>query len=85
MVAANPADVFDLPRKGRIEAGADADLALYDLDAAREIRGADLHSNCEWTPFEGHTGVFPEWTMLRGEFVWDGDEFGAVAGENVRD
>lgn len=85
VVAANPADVFDLPRKGRIEAGADADLALYDLDAAREIRGADLHSNCEWTPFEGHTGVFPEWTMLRGEFVWDGDEFGAVAGENVRD
>ncbi|ELZ79355.1 dihydroorotase [Haloferax gibbonsii ATCC 33959] len=85
VVAATPAEVFDLPRKGRVEAGADADLALYDLDAAREIRGADLHSKCDWTPFEGHTGVFPEWTMLRGEFVWDGDEFGEVAGENVRD
>ncbi|MFC7131343.1 dihydroorotase [Haloferax chudinovii] len=85
VVAANPAEVFDLPRKGRVEAGADADLALYDLNAAREIRGADLHSNCEWTPFEGHTGVFPEWTMLRGEFVWDGEGFGEVAGENVRD
>ncbi|QOS13094.1 dihydroorotase [Haloferax gibbonsii] len=85
VVAATPAEVFDLPRKGRVEVGADADLALYDLDAAREIRGADLHSKCDWTPFEGHTGVFPEWTMLRGEFVWDGDEFGEVAGENVRD
>ncbi|AKU07834.1 dihydroorotase [Haloferax gibbonsii] len=85
VVAATPAEVFDLPRKGRVEAGADADLALYDLDAAREIRGADLHSKCDWTPFEGQTGVFPEWTMLRGEFVWDGDEFGEVAGENVRD
>ncbi|KAB1193021.1 dihydroorotase [Haloferax sp. MBLA0076] len=84
VVATNPADIFDLPQKGRIEEGADADLALYDLDAAREIRGDDLHSKCGWTPFEGFTGVFPEWTMLRGEMVWDGDEFGDVAGENVR-
>ncbi|ELZ92957.1 dihydroorotase [Haloferax mucosum ATCC BAA-1512] len=84
VVATNPADIFDLPRKGRIEAGADADLALYDLDATREIRGDDLHSKCGWTPFEGFTGVFPEWTMLRGETVWDGESFGDVAGENVR-
>ncbi|UVE50985.1 dihydroorotase [Haloferax larsenii] len=84
VVAANPADIFDLPQKGRIEEGADADLALYDLDAAREIRGDDLHSKCGWTPFEGFTGVFPEWTMVRGETVWDGEEFGDVAGENVR-
>ena len=84
VVATNPADVFGLPQKGRIEEGADADFALYDLDAAREIRGEDLHSKCGWTPFEGFTGVFPEWTMLRGEMVWDGDSFGDVAGENVR-
>ncbi|WP_410766349.1 dihydroorotase [Haloferax sp. DFSO60] len=84
VVATNPADVFDLPKKGKIEAGADADFALYDLDAPREIRGDDLHSKCEWTPFEGFSGVFPEWTMVRGEMVWDGEEFGDVAGENVR-
>ncbi|WP_411967460.1 dihydroorotase [Haloferax sp. YSSS75] len=84
VVAANPADIFDLPQKGRIEEGADADFALYNLDAAREIRGDDLHSKCGWTPFEGFTGVFPEWTMLRGEMVWDGESFGDVAGENVR-
>ncbi|KAB1197912.1 MULTISPECIES: dihydroorotase [Haloferax] len=84
VVATNPADIFDLSQKGRIEEGADADFALYDLDAARDIRGEDLHSKCGWTPFEGFTGVFPEWTMLRGELVWDGDSFGDVTGENVR-
>ncbi|MFC7202961.1 dihydroorotase [Haloferax namakaokahaiae] len=85
VVATNPADVFGLPAKGKIEAGADADLSLYDLDSPREIRGDDLHSKCGWTPFEGFTGVFPEWTMVRGEMVWDGESFGDVAGENVRE
>ncbi|MCT9095234.1 dihydroorotase [Haloarchaeobius sp. HME9146] len=86
LVAANPASIFDLPAKGRIQEGMDADLALYDTENPREIRGEDLHSNCGWTPFEGKQGVFPEWTMLRGEVVWDAEDgFGEVAGKNVRE
>ncbi|MFB6078763.1 MAG: dihydroorotase [Halarchaeum sp.] len=80
-----PADVFGISGKGRIEAGYDADLALYDLDDVREISGDDLHSKCGWTPFEGKAGVFPVWTMRRGERVWDADDgFGRAAGRNVR-
>jgi dihydroorotase len=86
LTAATPAATFDLPRKGRIEAGMDADLALYDPDAARPIKGTRLHSKCGWTPFEGRPGVFPEWTLRRGERVYDGtmDTFGSASGENVR-
>ncbi|MFB6219163.1 MAG: dihydroorotase [Halobacteriaceae archaeon] len=96
LTAAAPARVFDLPGKGRIEAGRDADLALFDADETTDIRGEQLHSKCGWTPFEGMAGVFPEWTMVRGEVVYasaDADlpaavapdgEFGAAAGENVR-
>ncbi len=95
LVAANPAEVFDLPRKGRIREGYDADLALYDVDDPRAIRGEDLHSKCEWTPFEGRQGVFPEVTMVRGSVVYaaegievadaGADEwFGPAVGENVR-
>ena len=88
LTAANPAAVFDLPHKGRIEAGRDADLVLVDPDATREIRGSDLHSKCGWTPFEGMDGVFPEWTMLRGELVYertdDGERFHGPRGRNVR-
>jgi dihydroorotase len=76
-----------------------ADLVLVDPDDSRAIRGADLHSKCGWTPFEGMSGVFPELTMVRGNVVWaDGDvevpstargtessgEFGEPVGENVR-
>jgi dihydroorotase len=84
LTASNPARIFDLPRKGRIEAGRDADLVLVDPDATREIRGSDLHTKCGWTPFEGWSGVFPEWTMVRGRFVYRDGEFGEPMGENVR-
>jgi len=84
VTAANPAEIFDLPRKGRIEAGRDADLVLVDPENVREIRGDELHSKCGWTPFEGFAGVFPEWTMVRGEFAYRDGEFGSARGENVR-
>ncbi len=85
LTAANPARLFDLPRKGRIEAGRDADLVLVDPDEPREITAERLHSKCDWTPFEGRRGVFPEWTMVRGEIVYENGEFGAKTGQNVRD
>jgi len=86
LVAANPADVFDLPDKGRIAEGTDADLVLVDTDDVREISGEGLHSNCEWTPFQGFEGVFPQWTMVRGSVVYDSaeDTFWDQQGKNVR-
>ncbi|WP_336035400.1 dihydroorotase [Halobacterium yunchengense] len=84
VTAANPAAVFGLPRKGRVEAGADADLVLVDPDHSTEIRGDRLHSACDWTPFEGLGGVFPELTMVRGTVVWDGESVADGDGENVR-
>ncbi len=88
LTAANPAAIFDLPSKGRIEEGAHADLVLVDPGRTRPIRGADLHTKADWTPFEGRPGVFPELTTVRGQVVYehDGDDetFGEVVGENVR-
>jgi dihydroorotase len=91
VTAANVAEIFDLPQKGRVEVGNDADLVLVDPEVTTEIRGADLHSNCGWTPFEGRQGVFPELTLVRGSVVFDrgsdggdADSFGGAAGQNVR-
>jgi dihydroorotase len=86
VTAANPARIFDLPSKGRIEPGRDADLVLVDPDERQPIRGLELHSKCGWTPFEGRDGIFPEWTMLRGEVVYDGreDAFAERRGRDVR-
>jgi dihydroorotase len=71
LTAATPAEVFGLPTKGRIAEGMDADLVLVDPGNTREIRGEDLHSKCEWTPFEGKRGVFPELTLVRGHVAYE--------------
>jgi len=71
LTAANAADIFGLPTKGRIAEGMDADLVLFDPGEARDIRGTDLHSKCDWTPFERFEGVFPELTLVRGHVVYE--------------
>jgi dihydroorotase len=89
LTAANPADRFDLPAKGRIEPGRDADLVLVDPDDVRPIRADDLHTKCDWTPFEGMDGLFPDLTLVRGQVAYertvDGERFGDVQGRNVRE
>jgi dihydroorotase len=82
-----PAERFDLPRKGRVREGYDADLVLFDPDASREISADALHSACGWTPFAGMRGVFPDLTLVGGRVVYardDGERFGEAAGANVR-
>ena len=95
LVAHNPAEIFGLASKGRIDPGYDADLVLVDPDNPRAIRGDDTHSKCGWTPFAGRQGVFPVLTMVRGQVVYertpadgddrsdDAEQFGDVDGENV--
>jgi dihydroorotase len=84
VTAANPAERFGLSRKGRIEPGRDADLVLVDPDSTTPVHGPRLHSKCGWSPFETFDGVFPEWTMLRGEMVYIDGEFREGVGQNVR-
>ncbi|WP_459194473.1 dihydroorotase [Halosimplex sp. J119] len=94
LTAANPAEVFDLPHKGRVAEGMDADLVLVDPGKTHPIRADRLHTKCDWTPFEGREGVFPELTLVRGTVVYERDaddrpggqseSFGDPVGENVR-
>jgi dihydropyrimidinase len=53
VLAATPARLFGLERKGAIEAGKDADLVLFDPMASRTIRADDLHHTSDYTPYEG--------------------------------
>jgi dihydroorotase len=71
MSAANPAKIWGLyPRKGVLQAGADADLALVDLKAAWTIDDAKLQSRSKISPWHGR-GVkgLPVHTLVRGKFV----------------
>ncbi len=66
-----PAAIFGLEHKGRIEVGADADLAIVDLDGRLEISDDIVLSKIGWTPYAGRTvrGTI-DTTIVRGEVVY---------------
>ena len=69
--AANPAKLWGLyPRKGVIQAGADADFAFVDLKHEWVLDDAKLQSRSKISPWHGRavTGL-PVHTMVRGRFV----------------
>jgi dihydroorotase len=69
--AYNPARIWGLaPRKGAIQVGADADLAIVDLGREMVIDDAALHSRSKISPWHGRrTKGLPIHTMVRGRFV----------------
>jgi dihydropyrimidinase/allantoinase len=84
LCATNAAIAYGLhPRKGSIRIGADADLAVVDLEETRTVAPELLLSAQEYTPFEGMelTG-WPVRTILRGSTVYqDGEPVGDPRGE----
>jgi allantoinase len=74
--ASGPARVAGLyPGKGSIRVGADADLALWDLDREWQVSAEGLFSRHPWTPFEGRRiRGSVEATIRRGEVVYAGGE-----------
>ena len=67
----NPAKIWGLyPRKGVIQVGADADIAVVDLDREWTIDDAKLQSLSRITPFHGRkVKGLPMHTLVRGRFV----------------
>jgi dihydropyrimidinase len=82
VTSTNPAKLFGLyPQKGTIEVGADADLVIWDDTETRVVDGASMHSNSDFTPYDGWeiTG-WPAHTISRGEVVAIGKEVVGVPG-----
>jgi dihydropyrimidinase len=71
LTALNPALLYGLfPRKGTLEIGADADLAIVDLEVERVVRAKDLLSYSDYSLYEGWTlKGWPTRTMVRGRWV----------------
>jgi allantoinase len=81
VTAQSPAQRFALRGKGRIEPGADADLALVRLDTESTLQRTDLryrHPISAWTGRRLRARV--ERTILRGETVFDGRNVAGARG-----
>jgi dihydroorotase len=66
------AQAYNIPKKGAIAPGYDADLVLVDLNNYRPVLREELLTKCGWSPFEGWnlTG-WPIVTIVGGQIVYE--------------
>lgn len=80
LLSAGPARILGLDGKGRLAAGADADLTVLDLDRPVTVDKVRFESKGRNTPFEGWTLTgAPVLTMVAGRIVFPFDGAGPEA------
>lgn len=67
---------YQIPNKGAIAPGYDADLILVDLENYKPVLASELQTKCGWSPFEGWnlTG-WPAVTIVGGQIAYDRGKF----------
>jgi dihydroorotase len=53
MSSERPAAIFDLPTKGRIEVGADADILMFREGVTTKLTQSMITARCGWSPYLG--------------------------------
>lgn len=80
-LSAGPAALFSLPGKGRLAAGADADLVVFDPVEPWLFSARDVRAKCGWSAYEGWTMTGRVHTTIRaGEVVFADGVFGEPTG-----
>ena len=71
LTSGGPAQIFGLgDRKGAVAPGFDADLIIVDPTREVVVEAANLHSDIDYSPYEGmRLRGFPTWTLSRGEVI----------------
>jgi len=71
LLSTNPAKIFHLRSKGRLETGADGDLVLVDPKKRGVIDPAKFFSRAHYSPFEGwKTQGAVHTTIVNGSVVY---------------
>ncbi len=76
VTSANAAQIFNIyPQKGRITAGADADIVIWDPQLSKTISAQTHHQNVDFNIFEGRTVTgAPSHTISQGKVVYANGE-----------
>jgi dihydropyrimidinase len=72
-LSTNPAKIMGLyPKKGAIQVGADADIAIIHPDMKHTVDPASMETNADWSPYEGwELAGFARTTLSRGDVIVD--------------
>jgi dihydropyrimidinase len=71
-----PARILGCQNKGSIKVGLDADLVVVDLDLKKVVHNEDMHSNSDYTLYEGvEVKGWPVVTICRGTVVVQDGQF----------
>ncbi|MGL4403250.1 MAG: dihydroorotase [Fusobacteriaceae bacterium] len=72
VMCSNPARIFNISKKGKIEIGYHGDFVILDMENHTPFRDEEVISKCGWTPFHGiERGGKVETTILRGNIVYN--------------
>ena len=72
-LSTNPAKIMGLyPRKGAIQVGADADIAIIHPKTTHRVDPESMETNADWSPYEGwDLAGFARTTLSRGDVIVD--------------
>lgn len=81
----NVAETFGMKQKGKIEVGADGDIAIFDPSVKWTVSASDLHTKADYTPYEGMKvmGKFAS-VISKGRFILKDGTFIGGNGKFVR-
>lgn len=85
-MCASPASLYQIPNKGMIKVGFDADLTVIDMKKKYTIRNQNMQTKCQWSAFDGEevSGSVVA-TFVNGNMVYrEGDFFDKIKGKEIR-
>ena len=73
VTATAPAHIYNLPRKGSIAVGMDADIAIWDADRMVTVEDGMMHDRAGYSPYAGRKlRGWPTQVLSRGRVVIEG-------------
>ncbi|HZY46693.1 MAG TPA: dihydroorotase family protein [Candidatus Bathyarchaeia archaeon] len=84
LLSTNPAEIFGLSSKGRLDKGADADVVLVDMKKRAVIDPTKFLSKAHYSPFEGRkTRGAVHTTIVNGQVVYHEGEIVGKPGSGM--
>jgi len=84
LLCENPAKIFNIPHKGKIAEGMDADFVVVDMKKEGRINPVEFKTKAKYSPFKGFkVKGMPVMTIVNGNVVMDRGEIFGNKGRNV--